>query len=127
MGLGKFFGKGEGIKAVGKIADDLFTSKEEKLELALKEKQLQADINRQEAQHRSVFVAGWRPAIGWVCAAGLAWSFVIHPLLTWILPMIDATMKAPPQMELGPLMTLLTGMLGLGAMRSWEKNKKLTK
>ena len=78
------------VKGVGKIADDLFTSDEERLKIALQEKAIDADlvkgqleINKEEAKHKSVFVAGWRPAIGWVGAAALAYQFILYPSLTW--------------------------------------------
>ena len=119
--IGKILGGG------AKIIDDLHTSKEEKMMIQLEHKKLQTEINRQEAQHRTVFVAGARPFIMWVCGGGLAWSFILHPLLTWVLAVFFPETLPPPMIDTAPLMTLLTGVLGLGAMRSWEKNKKLTK
>ena len=71
------------IEAVGRVIDDLFTSDEERLgkealltRLAQRPALAQIEVNRIEAQHRSVFVAGWRPFIGWICGAALAWNFV---------------------------------------------------
>jgi hypothetical protein len=84
----------------------------------------QLEINKVEAQHTSIFVAGWRPAIGWICGAALAWNFVIHPMLlwvAWIVPEIGADLNTAPRLDTGELMTVLLGMLGLGTMRTFEK------
>lgn len=79
--------------------------------------ELQTEINKMEAQHRTVFVAGWRPAIGWVCAFALAYNFVIRDLLVWYM----GPETAPPALQMEHLMTVLLGMLGLGGMRTFEK------
>lgn len=84
----------------------------------------QLEINKAEAQHASIFVAGWRPAIGWVCGTALAWNFVIHPMLlwvAWIVPEIGADLNTAPRLDTGELMTVLLGMLGLGGLRTYEK------
>jgi len=80
----------------------------------------QAEINRVEAAHRSIFVAGWRPAIGWICAMGLGTHFVLSPLLVWITRIIGYDV-VPPIMDVGTLMTLVMGMLGMGALRTVDK------
>jgi hypothetical protein len=79
--------------------------------------ELQAQINAQEARHRTVFVAGWRPFIGWVCGVALAYNFVLRDLLIWWFG-VDT---APPALQMEHLMTVLIGMLGLGGMRTFEK------
>lgn len=79
--------------------------------------ELQAEINKMEAQHRTVFVAGWRPFIGWVCGFALAYNFVLRDLLIWYL----GPETAPPALQMEHLMTVLLGMLGLGGMRTFEK------
>ena len=73
----------------------------------------QLDVNKTEAAHKSLFVAGWRPSIGWVCSLGLLYNTIIANILgIWVdLPEIDTTLLVPVMM----------GMLGLGAMRSYEK------
>lgn len=84
----------------------------------------QAEINKIEAQHQSIFVAGWRPFIGWVCGFGIAWSFVIEPLLTWIAVTFDVTeLDNLPALDTGPLMSLVLAMLGIGGLRTLEKVK----
>ncbi len=83
----------------------------------------QLKINEQEAQHGSIFVAGWRPAIGWICGASLAWNFIVQPLLLWAAWIIPegAELATAPQLDTGELMTVLLGMLGLGGLRTYEK------
>lgn len=85
--------------------------------------ELQTKINEIEAGHRTVFVAGWRPFIGWVCGAALAYNFVIRDLFIWI----TKTTDAPPALQMEHLMTVLLGMLGLGGLRTFEKIKDKVK
>lgn len=82
----------------------------------------QLKINAAEAQHKSVFVAGWRPFIGWCGGAALAYQFVLYPLLIWAWALCGPDgVEPPPVMETGALFSLITGMLGIGAMRSVDK------
>ncbi len=82
--------------------------------------------NQEEAKHPSVFVAGWRPAVGWICASGLGYSFLLQPLLAWLSTV--AAVPAPPELDVGHLIGLLGGMLGLGGLRTYEgvKGRKRT-
>ena len=80
----------------------------------------QMDINKAEASNPSIFVSGWRPGIGWVCGAGFAIQFVIGPLAEWGSAIYGNPVKFP-QMDMGTMMPLLLGMLGLGGMRTAEK------
>ena len=131
LGIGKI------VESVGNIADDLFTSKEEKLKIALEEKKMQTqlmhgqlEINKAEAQHSSRFVAGWRPFIGWVGGIAMAYQFLLYPLLTWLWSFAQAKewipkeIKPPSPFDAGPLFAIVTGMLGIGGMRSYDKLKK---
>lgn len=86
----------------------------------------QMDINKAEAASPHLFVAGWRPFIGWVCGSGFAVQFVIGPLGEWITNIAGYPVKFP-QMDLGTMMPLLFGMLGLGAYRTAEKIQGVTK
>ena len=81
--------------------------------------ELQTKINAVEAQHRTLFVAGWRPFIGWICGVALAYNFVIRDLFIWV----TQTTEAPPALQMDHLMTVLLGMLGLGGLRTYEKIK----
>lgn len=82
----------------------------------------QIDINKIEAASENPMKSGWRPAIGWICAAGLAYQLVVRPLLGWATTNLWQW-SAPPPLEFDTLMTLLFGMLGLGAYRTAEKLK----
>jgi len=86
---------------------------------------MQMEVNKAEAEHQSVFVAGWRPAIGWIGAMGLGFQFVIRPLLQWGMIVFEFGDEVPelPRLDLSELITILGGMLGLGAMRTREKEK----
>lgn len=82
----------------------------------------QIEVNKVEAQHTSLFVAGWRPAIGWICVIGLGYNFLLYPMMTWLVVVTGAEFTPPPLLSEN-LMELVMGMLGLGALRSFEKWK----
>jgi len=83
----------------------------------------QIKVNETEAGHRSVFVAGWRPAIGWICAAALAYSYMIVPLVGFSLTLMGKPVPRWPVLD-GNLWELMFGMLGLGALRSYDKSQE---
>lgn len=83
----------------------------------------QVDVNLEEAKHPSIFVAGWRPAIGWICGGGLGYQFILQPFLVWIALMCGVSQ--PPSLDIASLMTLVTGMLGLGTLRTYEKYQEV--
>ncbi len=89
----------------------------------LKEVTDQLAVNLAEAQSKSVFVAGWRPFVGWVCGAAFAWSFVLQPFLMFGAAVTHHAVdpKILPTLDLATMMPVLLGMLGLGAMRSYDK------
>lgn len=137
MGIGSI------IEGVGKVAGDLITTDKERLQMALEERKLdleekkidqatdlaQVDINKIEAASSSVFVSGWRPAVGWVGVLGLAYQFLGYPLMQWCwafgqgVDIIPKELHAPPDLDVEQLMVLLSGLLGFGGMRSFEKHK----
>jgi hypothetical protein len=126
-------GKGGALKTIAKVVDEIHTSEEEKLDKKilmqriqqkLAEKQL--DVNAKEATHRSVFVAGWRPAIGWVGAFALMFEFILSPCIEWYSKFAGLNLTAPA-IETGSLLAIVTSMLGVAGMRSFEKAKGLTK
>lgn len=86
----------------------------------------QTKVNEEEAKSGSLFIGGWRPAVGWVCVLGLAYQFIAFPILTWTGANL-AGWTAPPDLDIGSLLTLLTGMLGLGTLRTAEKMKGVAK
>ena len=133
----KLLGGGDIVRAVGDTLDNLVTSDEERLEKQLEmmktereynyqEAKLvsdlniaQTEINKEEARSAHIFVSGWRPAIGWTGAIALFYQFIAYPLLLW-LPIENP----PPQMEADTLYTIITGMLGIAGMRSFDKMKQ---
>ena len=82
----------------------------------------QIAVNQKEAAHKSLFVAGWRPAVGWVCVLGMASNFMVIPLANFALALVESTVVVPI-LDLTQMMPVLMGMLGLGAMRTMEKTK----
>ena len=82
----------------------------------------QVDVNKTEAAHKSLFVAGWRPAIGWICGLGMLSNFIVVPMTNFGLAIAGSSIVVP-LIELETMMPVLLGMLGLGGMRSFEKVK----
>ena len=131
-----FLGIGSVIESVGKVASDLITTDKERLELELRAKELdqaidlaQIEVNKTEAQHNSIFVAGWRPAIGWIGATALAYQFLLYPLMLWVWTYMQGTgwipkeLQPPPVLKADELWVILSGILGIAGMRSFEKTK----
>jgi hypothetical protein len=86
----------------------------------------QMDINKEEAKSRNVFIAGWRPFIGWTCGIALAWTYVGVPVLQFILAQTGHLIDLPA-LDMSQMMPILMGMLGLGGLRTFEKFKKVSK
>jgi hypothetical protein len=136
-------GIGSILEGVGKIAGDLITTDKERLTLELEGRKLdleqskidqatdlaQIEVNQVEAASASAFVSGWRPAVGWVGVAGLGYQFLGYPLMQWLwalgqgIDLIPKGLSAPPDLQTDQLMVLLSGLLGFGGMRSFEKTK----
>lgn len=88
----------------------------------------QMEVNKVEAAHRSIFVAGWRPAVGWVCALALLWHFMLFDVASWAqMAFFPATPPLPQLSGTGELITVLLSMLGLGGLRSFEKYKGISR
>lgn len=83
----------------------------------------QVEVNKAEAASGSVWKGGWRPFVGWVCGTAFAYHFVIQPLAIFIVAAYGMEIPALPEFDMGQLMTVLMGMLGLGGLRSFEKSK----
>jgi len=123
--MGFFTNIADPIKEVGDILDNLFTSREEilskealmvRLKQKLAEKQI--ELNKVEAQHQSIFVAGWRPAIGWICCLGLTYEFLVIPVLE------SFGLQISP-INIDALYSLVAALLGMGFLRTFEKIKKI--
>lgn len=88
----------------------------------------QLKINEAEAKSRSIFVAGWRPSIGWVCSFSIGWNYIAHPMILWALAIWGPEgFVPPPALSLSELWPVVLGMLGLGAFRTYEKQRGVTK
>ena len=83
--------------------------------------------NQIEAGHKSIWVAGWRPAIGWSCSLGIAWLFIGHPVATWVAQMLGYTGMVMPTIDTEILLELTLAMLGMAGLRTFEKIKGVTK
>ena len=117
------------IGVAGKVLDKFIEDKDLKTKLSHELKSqivsldlAQAQTNLEQAKHPSIFVAGARPAIMWICAFGLGWQFVFQPVAVWIIAVggIDVVL---PIIETEGLLSLTLALLGLGGMRSFEKSK----
>lgn len=115
------------IEPVANIVDKFVEDKDLKLRLTYelkselhKANMAQIEVNREQAKHSSLFVAGARPSIMWICALGLFWSFFLAPLLSWFL-VVSGSDTPLPEIDTEGLMTLTLALLGLGGMRSYEK------
>ena len=82
----------------------------------------QIETNKISAAHPSIFVAGWRPAVGWICALAMASNFLFIPMANFILA-LTSTPVSVPMIQLSEMMPVLLGMLGLGGLRTVEKAK----
>jgi hypothetical protein len=87
----------------------------------------QIEVNKAEAASGSIFKGGWRPAIGWVCASAFAYHFVLQPLIVFGVLTAGVELPALPEFDMASLMTVMMGMLGLGGLRTYEKQKGISK
>lgn len=85
----------------------------------------QLEINAKEAAHPSIWVSGWRPFFGWIGGLGFAFSAIVQPALAWY--GASHGWAPPPQLDMELLWVVITGMLGIGGLRTWEKSKGVTK
>ena len=121
---------GKIVDGVVNTIDELHTSKEEVMKIDLEVRKIahgenmgQIEINKMEAAHKSIFVAGWRPFIGWVCGFALLYNFILRDLIVYGITLRNASAPAPPELQMEHLMTIVIGMLGLGVARTYEKTK----
>jgi hypothetical protein len=125
------------LPVVGDVLDRFFPNKEEKeraeREIAAKLTEhlakidlAQLEVNKAEAASRNIFVAGWRPFVGWTCGMALAYTYVVQPILVFGLAHYGYWVDLPP-LDMSTMMPVLLGMLGLGGLRSFEKYKGVSK
>jgi hypothetical protein len=124
------------VETVGNVIGDLHTSDKERLDAEIELRRIDAslmqgqmEVNKVEAASASLFVAGWRPAIGWIGAAAMAYQFLLYPLLVWGWSLMQArgwvpsALTPPPMLDTDALWVVLTGMLGIAGARTLEKVK----
>lgn len=125
------------LPVVGDVLDRFFPNKEER---AKAEREIEAkltahlasidlaqlEVNKQEASHRSLLVAGWRPFVGWTCGLALFYTYLVQPMAAFVLAQTGHLIQLPP-VDLSAMMPVLLGMLGLGGLRSFEKYKGVSK
>lgn len=119
----------EGLKVINKFVPDKDTQikieAEYKAALLSADTQLaaaQAETNKVEAASEHIFISGWRPCVGWICAIAMGYHFVLQPLLAFIFAAFDHPITLPV-FDMNTLYTVLMGILGLGGMRTFEKIK----
>lgn len=83
----------------------------------------QIEVNKEEAKHSSLFVAGWRPFVGWTSGVGLGYATILQPLMTWVATVIFSYGGTFPEFDTALLITILGGMLGLSGLRTYEKKE----
>ena len=87
----------------------------------------QIEVNKAEAASGSLFKGGWRPFIGWVCGVAFAYHFVLQPIILFAVTAYGLQIPTLPEFDMTSLMTVLGGMLGIGGLRTYEKQKGITK
>ncbi len=87
----------------------------------------QIEVNKAEAASGSIFKGGWRPFIGWVCGLAFAYHFILQPILVFVFAATGASLPELPEFDMGTLLPVLGGMLGIGGLRTYEKQRGLTK
>ena len=107
-----------------KLAHELATMADK---MAHEQRLAQIAVNKEEAASGSIFKGGWRPFIGWVCGIAFFYHFICQPVIIFIVAIIGLQMPSLPEFEMGTLLTVLGGMLGIGGLRTYEKQKGLTK
>ena len=139
MVLSKILGGGSLVETVGKVIDSVHTSEEEKLAAKTKLKEIEAelskkqmDINLADAKSQATGIGGimqrsWRPLIGMSCAVAIAWEFVIKQFLVFVLAAFSVQHNPLPELDMSTLFPLVTALLGMAGLRSFEKSKKITK
>ena len=138
MVLGKIFG-GDTVKTISNVVDDLHFSGEEKEKLKLQMKEIEAKlqekqmaINLADAQSTAGGLSGfmqrsWRPLIGMSAAIAIFWEFVLSKFILFICGLFQYEVVNIPQLDMGTLMPLVMSLLGMGALRTFEKTKGISK
>jgi hypothetical protein len=131
MGIGSWLGLGKDIAEPIKAVGDLYTTDKARIEAETKLEEVvqkpviaQSEINKINAEDARWFNSGWRPLCGYVCTASLAWTYLFQPIFVFILSAAHGNIPIL-QNNTGDIMPIITGMLGLGILRSVEKIKRM--
>lgn len=118
------------IQPVSDILDKFVADKDLKTKLShelereiISLNKAQLEVNKVEAKHSNIFVAGWRPFIGWCCGLSLAYHFIIEPVVQYIL-IVNGINFETPEFDFSQLSTIVMAMLGMSGLRTYEKTKK---
>jgi len=125
-----------GLEMIGKLVDRIpdpaarerasLEMQADLLKYAAEQSQAQMEVNKVEAAHQSIFVAGWRPFVGWMGGVSLGYAFLLQPILSWFLAICGVSTPLP-EPNTDAMMALVTAMLGVTAARSFDKWKGTTK
>ena len=126
------------IQPVGDILDKVIPDQDLKRKLSheiatMSEKHAQQlalaqiKVNAAEAASGSLFKGGWRPFVGWVCGVAFCYHFILQPVIIFVVALVGIEIPELPEFDMGTLLTVLGGMLGIGGLRTYEKQKGLTK
>jgi hypothetical protein len=107
-----------------KLAHELATMADR---LAHEQQLAQIAVNKEEAASGSLFKGGWRPFVGWVCGVAFFYHFVLQPVIIFVVAIIGVNVPDLPEFQMNTLLTVLGGLLGIGGLRTYEKQKGLTK
>ena len=107
-----------------KLAHELATMADR---LAHEQQLAQIAVNKEEAASGSLFKGGWRPFVGWVCGVAFCYHFILQPLVIFIVAIAGVDIPDLPNFQMNTLLTVLGGLLGIGGLRTYEKQKGLTK
>jgi|TARA_R100001594_G_C4033583_1_gene261794 hypothetical protein len=107
-----------------KLSHELATMADQHAQQALL---AQLEINKAEAASGSLFKGGWRPFVGWVCGVAFCYHFILQPVIVFIVALTGAAIPDLPEFQMNTLLTVLGGLLGIGGLRTYEKQKGLTK
>ena len=109
------------------VDKDLKMQLQHELETAMHSANLaQIEVNKAEAAHKSIFVAGWRPSVGWVCSLAMLYHFILAPMIQFGFA-LGGIEQELPEFDFSQLSTVLMGMLGLGGLRTFEKMKGVSR
>ena len=125
--IDKLIGPITGIVDKFIVDKDLKMKLQHELETAIHSANLaQLEVNKAEAGHKSIFVAGWRPSVGWVCSLAMLYHFILAPMIQFGFA-LGGVEQALPEFDFSQLSTVLMGMLGLGGLRTFEKMKGVSR